>query len=67
VGLDQGNMWHGGAIKLTPSRLVAAVVAGRAPASGGDGSTAARPLSCGFRRGSRQCGATCDSGSLSVV
>jgi hypothetical protein len=25
VGPDQGNMWHGGAIKLTPSRLVAAV------------------------------------------
>jgi hypothetical protein len=49
VGLDQGNMWHGGVIRLTPSRLVAVAVAGRAPASGGDGSTAARLRSRGFR------------------
>jgi hypothetical protein len=38
-------MWHGGAIRLTPSRLVAVAVAGRAPASGDDGSTAAPAVS----------------------
>jgi hypothetical protein len=65
VGPDQGNMWHGGAIRLTPSRLVAVAV--RAPASGGDGSTAARPRSRGFQRGSRRCGEMRGSGGLSVV
>jgi hypothetical protein len=49
VGPDQGNMWHRGAIRLTPSRLVAVAVAGRAPASGGDGTAAARPRSREFR------------------
>jgi hypothetical protein len=44
-------MWHGGAIRLTPSRLVAVAVAGRAPASGGDGSTAARGGGSGWRGG----------------
>jgi hypothetical protein len=67
VGPDQGNMWHGGATRLTPSRLVAVAVAGRAPASGGDGTTAARPRSRGFRRGSRRCGAMRGLGGLSVV
>jgi hypothetical protein len=69
VGPDQGNMWHGGAIRLTPSRLVAVAVAvaGRAPASGGDETTTARPRSRGFRRGSRRCGAMRGLGGLSVV
>jgi hypothetical protein len=35
VGPDQGNMWHRGVIRLTPSRLVAVAGAGRALASGG--------------------------------
>jgi hypothetical protein len=33
VGPDQGNTWHRGAIRLTPSRLVAVAGSGRAPAS----------------------------------
>jgi hypothetical protein len=33
VGPGQGNMWHGGAIRLAPSRLAAAAGSGRAPAS----------------------------------
>jgi hypothetical protein len=37
VGPDQGNMWHRGAIRLTPSQLVAVAGAGRALASGGEG------------------------------
>jgi hypothetical protein len=67
VGSDQDNMWHGGAIRLTPSRLVAVAVAGRALASGGDGIAAARPRSHGFRRGPRRCGAMRGSGGLSKV
>jgi hypothetical protein len=53
VGPDQGNMWHRGAIRLTPSRLAAVAGLGRAPASGGDGTAAARPRSHGFRRDPR--------------
>jgi hypothetical protein len=65
VGPDQGNMWHGGAIRLTPSRLVA--LAGRAPTSGGDGTAAVRPRSRGFWRGSWRCGAMRGLGGLRVV
>jgi hypothetical protein len=64
---DQDNMWHRGAIRLTPSRLVAVAGAGRAPASGGDGTAAARPRSHGFQRGPRRCGAMRGSGGLSEV
>jgi hypothetical protein len=60
-------MWHWGAIRLTPSRLVAVAGAGRAPTSGGDGTAAVRPQSHGFRRGSRRCGAMRGSGGLSEV
>jgi hypothetical protein len=34
VGPDQDNMWHRGAIRLTPSRLVAVAGAGRVAATG---------------------------------
>jgi hypothetical protein len=65
VGPDQDNMWHRGAIRLTSSRLVAG--AGRASASGGDGTAAVRPRSHGFRRGPRRCGAMRGSGGLREV
>jgi hypothetical protein len=67
VGPDQGNMSHRGAIRLTPSRLVAVAGAGRAPASGGDGTAAERPRSHGFRRGPRRCGEMRGLGDLSEV
>jgi hypothetical protein len=67
VGPNQGNMWHRGAIRLTPSRLVAVAVARRAPARGGDETATARPRSRGFRRGSRRCGAMRGSEGLCVV
>jgi hypothetical protein len=54
VGPDQGNTWHRGTIRLTPSRLVAVAGSGRAPASGGDGTAAARLRLHGFRRGPRR-------------
>jgi hypothetical protein len=67
VGPDQDNMWHRGAIRLKSSQLVAVAGVGRAPASGGDGTTAAHPRSHGFRRGPRWCGTMRGSRGLSEV
>jgi hypothetical protein len=67
VGPDQGNTWHRGAVRLTPSQLVAVTGSGRAPASGGDGIAAARPWSHGFRQGPRRCSAMRGSGGSSDV
>jgi hypothetical protein len=64
---DQGNKRLRGAIRLTPSRLVAVAGSGRAPASGGDGTAAARPRSHGFRQGPRRCSAMRGSGGSSDV
>jgi hypothetical protein len=63
VGPFQGNMWHSGAIRLTPSRLVVVAGLGRAPASGSDETAAARPRSHGFRRGEGAQMTMCDLGS----
>jgi hypothetical protein len=67
VGPGQGNKRHGGAIGLTPSRLVAVAGLGRAPASGGDGTVVARPRSHGLRRGPWRCSTMRGSGSLRDV
>jgi hypothetical protein len=65
VGPTQVNMWHGGTIELTLSRLAVVAWPAVSPASGGDRPVVARPRALELRRGQGRSWSTCGTGSFS--
>jgi hypothetical protein len=67
VVLAQVNMWHGGTIELTLSRLAVVAWPEVSPASGGGGTVVARPRALDLRRGQGWSWSTCGTGGFSVT